>query len=298
MLAPPANPVSVDRRPDAVPDLPPPLVLWHGLGDSCHSEGMDRITQVLQDTLPGVHVHLVCLDEDEGRDADAGLLGDVVEQVAAACRQLAEDPKLANGFNALGFSQGGVFLRGVVEMCTAVQVRTLVTFGSPHLGVADLPTSHCGAWDWVCRQRDRALKAQVWREAVQHLVVPAQYFRTWDTGYDQYLEHLHYLAHLNSERPHANLSRYAEQMLRLTQLVLVMFDQDTVLKPKELAWVMGDTDASGEMYRFEDTVVYRNDTFGLRLLHTRGRVAFHTVDDEHMRFSDEFLSKMARAYLG
>lgn len=31
-------------------------------------------------------------------------------QVEEVCRQLGEDPKLANGYNAIGFSQGGQFL--------------------------------------------------------------------------------------------------------------------------------------------------------------------------------------------
>lgn len=31
-------------------------------------------------------------------------------QVKDACKQIADDPKLANGFNAMGFSQGAQFL--------------------------------------------------------------------------------------------------------------------------------------------------------------------------------------------
>jgi palmitoyl-protein thioesterase len=31
-------------------------------------------------------------------------------QVVDACKQIAADPKLANGYNAIGFSQGAQFL--------------------------------------------------------------------------------------------------------------------------------------------------------------------------------------------
>lgn len=34
----------------------------------------------------------------------------VNEQVSEVCRQLAQDPQLQRGYNAMGFSQGGQFL--------------------------------------------------------------------------------------------------------------------------------------------------------------------------------------------
>lgn len=34
----------------------------------------------------------------------------VNEQVREVCRQLAQDPQLQRGYNAMGFSQGGQFL--------------------------------------------------------------------------------------------------------------------------------------------------------------------------------------------
>ena len=34
-----------------------------------------------------------------------------------ACEIIANDPKLANGYHGLGFSQGGQFLRAVAQTC-------------------------------------------------------------------------------------------------------------------------------------------------------------------------------------
>ena len=39
-----------------------------------------------------------------------GFFKDVNEQVTMVCEKIASDPKLKNGYNALGFSQGGQFL--------------------------------------------------------------------------------------------------------------------------------------------------------------------------------------------
>ena len=44
------------------------------------------------------------------QDTLAGFLRPVNEQVEIACENLANDPKLAGGYNAIGFSQGAQFL--------------------------------------------------------------------------------------------------------------------------------------------------------------------------------------------
>jgi palmitoyl-protein thioesterase len=44
------------------------------------------------------------------------------------------DPKLQNGFNAVGFSQGSQFLRAYVERCNDPPVYNLITMGGQHMG--------------------------------------------------------------------------------------------------------------------------------------------------------------------
>ena len=46
-----------------------------------------------------------------------GFLMNANKQVAYVCNKLKGDMKLAGGFNAIGFLQGGQFLRGYVERC-------------------------------------------------------------------------------------------------------------------------------------------------------------------------------------
>ncbi len=50
--------------------------------------------------------------------------------------QLASDPNLKDGFNAVGFSQGGQFLRAYVERCNNPPVHNLITFGGQHMGMS------------------------------------------------------------------------------------------------------------------------------------------------------------------
>lgn len=44
------------------------------------------------------------------QDTENGFFKDVNEQVSVVCSQLARDPQLKGGYNAMGFSQGGQFL--------------------------------------------------------------------------------------------------------------------------------------------------------------------------------------------
>jgi palmitoyl-protein thioesterase len=65
------------------PKLPTslPVVLWHGLGDTYDSEGMQNIASLINETYPGTFIHSIYLDEDPSKDRNAAVFGRVVEQV-------------------------------------------------------------------------------------------------------------------------------------------------------------------------------------------------------------------------
>ena len=44
------------------------------------------------------------------QDTENGFLMNANDQISLVCSKLQKDPKLASGFNAVGFSQGGQFL--------------------------------------------------------------------------------------------------------------------------------------------------------------------------------------------
>lgn len=274
---------------------PSAIVLWHGLGDNYNSSGMHRVADIISQILPQVYIHSVYVDSDPATDERRSLFGNANDEVDVVCDQLAEIPELAGGFGAIGFSQGGLFLRALVERCN-VTVSTLVTFGSPHMGVEDLSLCEPES-DWVCRRRNALLRRQVWQRAVQQLVVPAQYFRD-PARYDQYVEHSNFLVDVNNERAETFDADAKARLERLHKLVLVMFAQDTTVVPKESA-VFGETDAAtGEVVPLERTRVYRENLVGTRTLHEQGKIDFYSVDDVHMRFLDAFLVDIVSRYFG
>lgn len=288
---------------DPVPALPawgPPdftrpkaVVLWHGLGDHYNSTGMRRAAALVRQLMPETYVHTVALDVDPAVDERLLLFGDANHEVQAVCEQLSRVPELNEGFGAIGFSQGGLFLRALIERCPNVSVSTLVTFGLPHMGVAELPL--CGEGDWLCRRRNALLRGQVWNRGVQRLVVPAQYFRD-PLRYGQYIKFSNFLADVNNERAALFDAAAKLRLARLRRLVLVQFDRDTTLVPKESA-VFGERDpATQAVLGFNSTRVYKEDLVGLKLLHRDKRVDILHIDDDHMRIPDAFFVDIVSKY--
>lgn len=274
-----------------------PVVIWHGLGDRYDSPGMQSIAERLDASYPGIYVHAIALDEDGGKDQQKSLIGNVRDQVQSVCDELAAIPELSAGFNAIGFSQGGLFLRSYVELCpsynsSAPQMKRLITFGSPHNGIADLPL--CGPRDYLCKSRNGLFKSQVWSNASQTSVVVAQYFRD-PARLDQYLDKSGFLADINNEREHKN-SAYS--LSSLDKFVMIMFSEDTTVVPRESAWFQEVDRSSGEVTDLEDRAIYKEDWIGLKKLGKRGALEFVTVAGQHMEISDKYIDLVAEKYLG
>lgn len=274
---------------------PPAIVLWHGLGDNYNSTGMRRMAQILNQMLPDVYVHSVYLDENPQTDERRSLLGDANIEVDLVCEQLSTVAELADGFGAIGFSQGGLFLRALIERCPNVTVSKLVTFGSPHMGVLELPLCERED-DWVCQRRNALLKRQVWNSPVQKLIVPAQYFRDL-LQYANYLEHSNFLCEVNNERDEKYDAEAKARFEKLEKLVLIKFDRDKTLVPKESAHFQ-EVGVRGQVVPIEQTRLYKEDLIGLRKLLKEDKVDFYTIDDDHMRFSDQFFVDVVGRYFG
>lgn len=103
-------------------------------------------------------------------------------------------PELRSGFNAIGFSQGGLFTRGYVQRCNNPPVHNLVTFGSPHMGkfvdklthlfiytingtgVSEVPGC-TGKFSLWCSLMRSIVNGQVYGSWAQTHSIQAQYFK-------------------------------------------------------------------------------------------------------------------------
>ena len=113
---------------------PVPLVIWHGMGrrrasrvffffflvemlcacasnqgDTC-CDGLTYLKHWLENEIPGIYIKSLQFGNSLFMDRWTSFFSSVNVQVEMACDELGLDPKLHEGFNALGFSQGGQFL--------------------------------------------------------------------------------------------------------------------------------------------------------------------------------------------
>ncbi|GAB1319703.1 hypothetical protein MFIFM68171_09913 [Madurella fahalii] len=275
-------------------DTPLPLVIWHGLGDTYNSEGMRDVAALADKINPGTLVYAIRIDENAGRDRYNSFVGNLTEHVEKACADIAAHPILstAPAIDALGFSQGGQFLRAYVERCNKPPVRSLVTFGSQHNGITRF--RDCGPTDWVCKVAMAVLQGSPWSATVQSRLVPAQYFRDPEQ-YEQYLEHSNFLADVNNEREEKD-EAYKKNIMKLENFVMYMFEEDTTVIPKETAWF---EEVNGtEITPLRARRLYTEDWLGLRALDRKGGLKFRTAPGEHMTLSEKLLSEAFRDFFG
>ena len=275
-------------------DTPLPVVVWHGLGDSYAAEGMQQVSELIEAANPGTLVYFIRLDSSGEGDRRATFYGNVTEQLEQVCADLAAHPILstAPAIDAIGFSQGGQFLRGYVERCNSPPVRNLVTFGSQHNGIVDYRA--CSGSDWLCRGAMALLHGNTWTSFVQSRLVPAQYFRD-PADLDSYLSYSNFLADINNERTLKN-ETYAANIASLENFVMYMFEEDTTVIPKETGWF--EDVENGKSTPLRARKIYEEDWIGLRALDRKGGLKFKTTPGEHMQLSDGVLTEVFNEFFG
>ncbi|KAF2639473.1 palmitoyl-protein thioesterase 1 precursor [Massarina eburnea CBS 473.64] len=284
---------------DAPRAEPLPLIIWHGLGDNYAADGLQSVGELANETNPGTFVYYIRLDESPDSDRTATFLGNLTEQLEQVCSDLSAHPILstAPGVNALGFSQGGQFLRAYIERCNNPPVKNLVTFGSQHNGIVKYQV--CGSMDWLCKAYIGILKANTWGSWVQSHLVPAQYFRDTDeeTGEPtlDYLESSNFLADINNERELKNVT-YAENLATLDNFVMYVFENDTTVIPKESGWFAQTNLTSGEVTELRNRTIYKEDWIGLKKLDEKGALVFKTTPGPHMQIDDDVLEDVFKTY--
>ncbi|KAG0069887.1 hypothetical protein BGZ89_001901 [Linnemannia elongata] len=271
-----------------------PVVFYHGMGDSAHSEGMKELFASITDIDPNIFIHSIYLASSEAEDQRAGFFGNVNKQIEVVCDQLKAIPELEGGFNAVGFSQGGQFLRAYVQRCNDPPVHNLVTVGSQHGGVSDIPGC-VNPDDASCKLMRTIARSGVYSGYVRDHIVQAQYFKD-PKKLDTYLQRNIFLPDINNELEVKN-EEYKERLMSLNKLVMFMFMNDVTVKPKETAW-FGFQDENGDVIDLEEQDQYKEDWLGLKAMDQAGKLEFEVMEGEHMQFSlEEFTDKITIPYL-
>ncbi|KAM9824202.1 palmitoyl-protein thioesterase 1 [Neosynchiropus ocellatus] len=272
-----------------------PLVIWHGMGDSCCNPlSMGAIKKMIEEEIPGVYVRSLMIGKNVVQDTENGFFMDVNQQVASVCQELAQDPKLKGGYNAMGFSQGGQFLRAVAQRCPSPPMKTLISVGGQQQGVYGLPRCP-GESSVICDFIRKALNSGAYTDLVQEHLVQAQYWHD-PLNDDLYKMHSRFLADINQER--VVNETYKKNLQLLDRFVLVKFLQDTVVDPVDTEWFgFLKPGQAKETEPLQESALYIQDRLGLAAMDKAGKLVFLATEGDHLQFTRAWFNENLLPYL-
>uniref|UniRef100_A0A336MSF6 Palmitoyl-protein thioesterase 1 n=1 Tax=Culicoides sonorensis TaxID=179676 RepID=A0A336MSF6_CULSO len=274
---------------DRVRSDPVPIVLWHGMGDSCcFPFSLGGFKKQLEAEIPGVYVHSLKIGGNLVTDYESGYFIHPNKQIEEVCSAISNNTKLSNGFNAIGFSQGGQFLRALQQRCSTVKIFNLISLGGQHQGVFGLPD--CPSLSSAtCEYLRESLNYGAYLSWMQKFLVQATYWHD-PLHEDKYRNFSTFLADINNEREINQ--EYVENLKRLKRLVLVKFMNDTIVQPRESQWFgFYRPGQDEEVIEMEETDLYKNDRLGLKSMKASGHLFFLETEGNHLQFTKEWFVK-------
>lgn len=217
-----------------------------------------------------------------------------MEWIEMVCAELSKDTKLNNGFNAIGFSQGGQFLRGLVQRCSTVRINNLITLGGQHQGVFGLP--NCPSLSSrTCERFRQLLNYAAYTELMQNFLVQATYWHD-PLNEDKYKNSSTFLADINNEL-FINES-YVENLQKLNNFVMVQFNKDTIVQPLQSQWFgYYKPGQDKETQGLKESELFIKDRLGLKAMDDSNKLVFLECEGNHLQFTKEWFREKLFAYL-
>jgi palmitoyl-protein thioesterase len=275
-----------------------PVVQMHGMGDFANDPfGMVPLAEAISDYLGGAYVLNVQIGDNNIEDILNGFIMNLDDQVDYFANVVRNDGNLTQGFNAIGYSQGNLVVRGYIERYNDPPVFNFISMHGPLSGVGSFPG--CPIDRELCRAVAELLGTLAYYPSVQEHLAQANYFRD-PLKIPDYLNGDRFLADINNEdstvEPGVNAT-YNSNWASLQSVCLVKALGDTVVIPNDSEWFGFFEDGTFDaVWGFNDSPWYQQDLFGLRTLDIAGRVFFNTTDGNHLEFTTDYLLELVGIY--
>lgn len=240
-----------------------PVVLIHGVMTG--SASMELIKLRIEEQHPGTIVYNV------NRFESWSSLETMWHQVLEIGMDIANiSSQYPEGINLIGYSQGGLIARGIVETFPNVSVSTFISLSSPQAGQYGAGFLHLVFPGLV---KDTVYEL-FYSRVGQHTSVG----NYWNDPYHQslYESYSVYLPYINNHLKSAKSADFKNNLLRLKRLVLIGGPDDNVITPWQSSQ-FGYYDANETIIEMKAQDIYVEDRIGLRTLDETGRLHVVTV---------------------
>ncbi|XP_051494223.1 palmitoyl-protein thioesterase 1 isoform X3 [Apus apus] len=255
---------------------------------------MGYIKKIVEQKIPGIYVLSLKIGNNLIQDVENSFFLNVNAQVGQVCRQLSADPRLQGGYNAMGFSQGGQFLRAVAQRCPSPPMLNLISVGGQHQGVYGFPRCP-GESSHLCDWIRKTLDLGAYTPAVQEHLVQAEYWHD-PLKEEEYRKNSIFLADINQER--GINETYKKNLMALKKFVMVKFLNDTMVDPPISEWFgFYKSGQAKETIPLRETSLYTEDRLGLQEMDKAGKLVFLGVEGDHLHFSEEWFDTTILPFL-
>eukprot|EP01060_Flectonema_neradi_P020053 TRINITY_DN2757_c0_g1_i1.p1 TRINITY_DN2757_c0_g1~~TRINITY_DN2757_c0_g1_i1.p1 ORF type:complete len:311 (+),score=91.19 TRINITY_DN2757_c0_g1_i1:62-994(+) len=272
----------VPRAPDAGKL---PTVTAHGMGDSCFNAGMKSITEAIGNAT-GSYANCVATGKDDFIDTVNGFFMTMDENVEIFAEKIKKDPKLAGGFNAVGFSQGNSIIRGYIHKYNDPPVKTFLSVHGTVMGVAGFPNCNPdGLLAPVCRRLDNDLGDEAYTNCTQRTLFQANYYRDpMRVNTPEYKE-FSALAQWNGEGNHFQ-PEWKDNFVKVERFAMIKALKDTMVYPNDGEW-WGQFRPGSYTFKeqMNETDYYKRDLFGLKTVDEAGKIVYNHTDGNHLVFT-------------
>ncbi|KAL6429956.1 hypothetical protein ACFW04_007645 [Cataglyphis niger] len=174
------------------------------------------------------------------------------------------------GINLIGYSQGGLLARAILQRFPMHNVRNFISLSSPQAGQYGTRFLHLFFPDLVCETAYELFYSQLG----QHTSVG----NYWNDPYHQelYFKYSKFLPYVNNEIDIYNNSDYKTGLTKLKRMILIGGPDDGVITPWQSSH-FGYYDNNNTVIEMRDRSIYKNDSIGLKTLDKQGKLKLITV---------------------
>eukprot|EP00929_Paragymnodinium_shiwhaense_P111116 TRINITY_DN7872_c0_g1_i1.p2 TRINITY_DN7872_c0_g1~~TRINITY_DN7872_c0_g1_i1.p2 ORF type:complete len:358 (-),score=85.77 TRINITY_DN7872_c0_g1_i1:211-1284(-) len=276
-----------------------PTVTAHGMGDSCWEPGFSSVTRGIGKKT-GTYAKCIPTAGNIITDTIDGFVKNMDASLDYFAAKIKADPKLAGGFNAIGFSQGNSLIRGYIQKYNDPPVNAWVSVHGTVMGVAAFPNcfQQGKPVGLICRALAEGLGDLAYLGLVQKILFQADYYRdALRTSSKQYIENSQ-LAQWNNENPATANATFATNFAKTQRFAMVKALKDSMVYPNEGEWWghLPDGSYKEAALSMKDTDAYKSDKFGLKTADEAGKISFETTPGDHLQFTDEQLYGWVEKY--